>query len=109
MRGTEIRGLAGPWLASWIDVRPSRFRIEASEHVLRDVRSAFDVVDRSVGALEEPEVAIAGDVDEALDRSAVPPEVDQDWRRYLVPVPRFVRLILVMAFDPARGRVDGDG
>src|SRR6187401_732254 len=33
VRGTEIRGLAGPWLASWIDVRPSRFRIEASEHV----------------------------------------------------------------------------
>jgi hypothetical protein len=90
VRGTEIRGLAGPWLASWIDVRPSRFRIEASEYVLRDEWDAIDEVDAAVRALE-PQIAIAGDVDQAFDRSAVSPEIDEDRRRDLVPVPRFIR------------------
>jgi hypothetical protein len=54
-----------------IHVGPSRDGIEAPEHVLIHVRFAFDEADRSFGALEKPQIAVARDIDEPFDGAAV--------------------------------------
>ena len=72
------------------------------------VGRAADEPDGAVAALEEPEIAVAGHVDESLDGAAVALEVDEDRRRHLVPVPRFVRRVLEVPLDLARGHVHGD-
>ena len=94
-RRAEFRRLAGAGLVGRIDVGPSGLRIEALEHVLLHVRLAFDELDRAVRALEKPQIAVARDVDQPLDRSAVALVVDENRRRHLVPVPRIVRVVLV--------------
>ncbi len=99
-------GAAG--LVLRIDVRPPGFRIEAPEHRLVHVGLAFHEVDRPVRALEEPEVAVARDVDQALDRPSVPLIVHENRRRHFIPVPRIVRMVLMMSLDRARRDVDGD-
>ena len=84
------------------------FGIEATEDVLVDVRLAVDELDRAVRALEEPQIAVARDVDESLDRASVAPVVDEDRRRHFVPVPRLVRVVLEVALDLPGRHVDRD-
>src|SRR5204863_6935081 len=107
-RRAEVDFLARSRFARGIDVGPSRLWIEALEDVLLHVRLTVDEVDRAVRALHEPEIAVASDVNESLDRLAVALEVDEDRRRHFVPVPRVVRVVLVVALDPAARDVDGD-
>src|SRR6516164_3963937 len=84
-----------------IDVGPPCLRIEFSEDVLPDERLAIDESDPAVCPLEEPQVAVARDVDQSLDRPAAAREVNEDRRRDFVPVPRFVRVVLKVALHLA--------
>src|SRR2546427_1471210 len=47
-------------------------------------------------------------MDQAPDRPSVAPDVDQEWRRDLVRVPRIVPVVLVVSLDLAGIRVKGD-
>ena len=93
--GTEVGLLARAGLVRRIDFRPAGFRIEAREHVLVHVRLAFDEMDRTAAAFQEPQVAVARDVDQTFDGASAALEVDQDRRRDFVPVPGVVRMVLV--------------
>src|SRR5207244_2941871 len=101
-RRTVVGLLPGARLVRRVDLGPSRRRIESREDVLLDERQALDEVDPGVCALEKPEIAVARDVDEALDRAVVAFVVDQDGWRDLVPVPRVVRVVLEVPFDRSR-------
>ena len=59
-------------------------------------------------ALEHPEIAVAAGVHEPRHHAAVARQVDQQGRRYLVPVPRVVPVILVMGLQRARLDVERD-
>src|SRR4029450_9053655 len=59
---------AGPGLASRIDIGPTGLRVQASKHVLVHIPLPVDETNRSGAPLQEPEIAVAGDVDQALDR-----------------------------------------
>src|SRR2546430_785258 len=104
----ERRGLSRDRFVRGVDFRPSRFRIEALEDVLIDVRLAFDERDRTGASLEKPQIPVTRDVDEPLDRAAVAPVVDENRRRDLVPVPRVVLVILEVAFERAGCDVERD-
>jgi len=62
----ERRRLVGPGLVLLIDDRPSRIRLDAFEDVMADKGLPGDEVDLSGGALELPEIAVAGNVHEAF-------------------------------------------
>jgi hypothetical protein len=83
-------------------------RIEAAKHVLIDVRFAFDELDGSavVAAIEKPQVAVARDVDQTFHGASAALIIDQNRRRRLIPIPRFVRCVLKISFDRARCHVD---
>src|SRR4030095_7929959 len=106
---TEVRRFTRAGFACGINVRLACFRIEAPEDVLVDVGFSFDKVNRTLGALQKPEVAISSDVDESLDRAAIATIVDQDWWRNFVPIPRVVGMVLEVTFDLPRCNIDGDG
>ena len=55
-------------------------------------------------ALEKPQVAVAGHVDQTLDGAPAALVVHQDRRRNFVPVPGIVGVVLEVSFDLARGR-----
>ena len=99
--GQKSRLLSRARLVRRIHVGTPGLRIEAPEHVLVDVRLAFDKFDASAGrgiaAIEEPHVAVAGDVDQSFEGASVALEVDQDGRRDFVPVPGVVRIVLEVA------------
>src|SRR6202011_5265735 len=79
---------------------------ETREHVLPHERLSLDGIDRAVGALEEPQVAVARCVDQAFDGAAVALVIHDNARRHFVPVPRLIRMVLVIALDLAGGHVD---
>src|SRR5262249_44684635 len=108
VRGTEFRRFAGSRLTRRVDIRTAGLRIYAAKHVLFDERFAVDEIDRAVGAFEEPQIAVARDVNESLDRATVPLVVDGDRRRPLIPIPRVVRVVLVIALDSPGRRVNGN-
>src|SRR5262249_20693923 len=89
-----------------IDIRTTGLRIETLENVLIDERLAFDELDRSRAALEEPDVTIARAVDQAFDRAAVALVVDEDRRRHFIPIPCVVRVVLVIALARCCGHID---
>jgi hypothetical protein len=101
--------LAGSRLVGQVDVRASGYRVEALEHVLLDERLALDEVDPARGPLEKIEVAVTADVDQPGDRPAVAPEIHENRRRDLVPVPGLVRLVLEVTFYLSRRGIDRDG
>src|SRR6266852_6046853 len=107
-RRAEICLLVGARLVVGINLRPPGLRIHALENVLLHKWPAIDKIYRTLGALEEPEIAVASHVDQTTDRSSIPLVVDQNRRRYLIPIPRFVRIVLMVALDPARGHIDRD-
>ncbi len=107
--GQNSASLARARLARRIDVGPSGRRIETAIDVLIDVRFAVDEVDRARRALEEIEIPVARDVDEALYLPAAALIVDEDRRRHFVPVPRLVGVVLEVALDLSGGDVDGHG
>jgi len=80
-------------------------------------RLTGDEVDLVGGTLKPPQIAVAGDIDEAFHIFAVVLVVDEDRRRDFVPVPRIVLVILEVPLDlPALaverdtlGEVAGDG
>ena len=69
---------------------------------------AFDETDAATGALEEPKIPIAGDIDQTLVHSAAAFKVHEDWRRDLIPIPGFVWIVLVVTFNLACSRVHRD-
>src|SRR5206468_12631519 len=95
----ELGLLAGSGPARRIHIRSARLRIETPEYVLPDVGCAIDEANGAAASLEKPEIAVARHVDEAADGSAAALVIDEDRRRYLVPVPGIVRVVLEMAFD----------
>src|SRR2546422_546336 len=62
----------------------------------------------SVRALEEPEIPVARGVDETFHRPVLTPVIDEDRGRDLIPIPRIVRVILVIALDPPGRHIDSD-
>ena len=72
------------------------------------MRHALDELDGPGPALQEPQVTVAGHVDQSLHRPAVPLEVHQNGRRHLVPIERLVGRVLEVALDLPRGHVHGD-
>ena len=88
--------------------RAAGFFVETREHVLAHERVRIDVADRTGGAVEQPQVAVASGVDESLDRPAVAGHVDQQRRAHFIPVPAVVPVILVMRRDLAAGDVERD-
>ena len=89
--------LARGWLAVGIDVGSTGLRVQAAKDRLPHVRRALDEADRTGAALEEPEIAVAGHVDQPFHRAATTLVVDEDWGRHLVPVPRVVGVVLEVA------------
>src|SRR4029077_19907983 len=77
--------------------------------VLLDVGFAFDEANFGVAAFQEPQVPIAGDIDETLHRAVVAPVVDQNRRRDFVPIPGIVWMILEVSLDLTGGHIDRDG
>src|SRR5438132_1433692 len=106
--GTEGRRPAELWLPLGVVARPARLRIDAREHLLPDIGLGVDEPDAVRSALEEPQVPVPPGMDQAPDRPSVAPDVDQEWRRDLVPVPRIVPVVLVVSLDLAGIRVKGD-
>src|SRR4029453_12571739 len=110
MRRTDVVGaLPRPGFPIRIDVGPSSFRIEAAKHRLLHERLAFDKGDGPCAPLEEPQVTVARDVYQPLHRPAVALIVPQDRRGHLVPIPRIVWMVLVVAHDATRANVERDG
>src|ERR1019366_1618367 len=91
VRRAKSRGLIRPRFAFGIDIRPPGLGVQAFKNVLLHERSALDEVDRAAGALEEPQIAVAGHVDQAFDGSSVALVVDQNRWRNFIPVPSFFR------------------
>ena len=67
---------------------------------------AFNKTDPAARPLEEPKIAIAGYIDQTLIESAATFEIHEDWRRDFVPIPGFVRSVLVMTLDRPGARID---
>ena len=107
VRRAEICALTGARLAGGVDVGTARDRVETAEGGLAHERLAFDEPDGAVAALEEPEIPVARHVDESLHGAAVALVVDEDRRRHFIPVPRVVRMVLMVALDRAGHHVDG--
>src|SRR6185436_5532891 len=78
--GTEVRALPRHWLLLWVDVGFTRHRIEAAEDVLIHERFPLDKRDWTRTALEEPDVPVTRDIDQALDGSSIALVVDEDRR-----------------------------
>ena len=112
-RDRTRRALPVPGLCVRIDIRPAGLRIQALEHVLIHVRLAFDELDAPVAAhhaaIEEPQIAVARDIDQTLDGAPVALEIDQDRRRNFVPIPGIVRMVLEVSLDLAGGDIERDG
>ena len=106
-RRAEVGHFAGARFFVWIDIGTSGLRIESAIDVVPHERRRFDEFDRAGRALEEIQNATARDVDQSLDRAAAALEVDQNRRRHLVPVPRFIRVVLHVALDLTRRDIDG--
>ena len=103
----SARLLVPGWRAGSTFGRPLFGSRLANTFVLH-IRLALDEIDAAVGALEKPEIAVAGHVDQAFDGAAVTLIINEDRRRDLVPIPRVVRMVLKVAFDRAGGDVDRD-
>src|SRR4029078_6664775 len=71
VRRAEFGKPASARLTRWIDIGPAGFRIDAAEYVLLHKRLAVHEIDSPVGSFQEPQVAVARDVDQSLDRAVV--------------------------------------
>ena len=96
----EIGGLAGAGLVRGIDVRTAGLGIQRLENVLVHEGLAFDEFHAPVApdhaAIDEPQIAVPSDIDQALDGPAVALEIHQDRRRNLIPIPGIVGMVLVV-------------
>ncbi len=92
-----------------INFRAAAFRINSLEHVLTHVWLAIDEVQTGGAALQEPQVAVAGDVHQTFDAAVPTLEVEQDGRRDLIPIPGIIGVVLEVTFDLPSSDVDGDG
>ena len=101
-------GLAGGGLMRRVNFRFSRLRVKPREHVLRHKRLAFDEMNGAFGAFEEPEVAVARRVNHAFIGLAAAFEIDEDGRRYFVPVPGIIRVVLMVTANRAGRDIEGD-
>src|SRR5262245_14547843 len=108
MRRTEVREFASARLARRIDIRFAGRGIETAKHGLSHVRYALNKSNGPGSAIQEPHVAIASDVDEALHRSAVPLKVHQNGRRHFVPVERLIGRVLEVTLDLSGGHINGN-
>ena len=109
MRWTEVRHSVGAGLLDRINHWTSRLRIEARVDVLPDEWLPVDEIDLVFGALEKPEITASADIDQPLDCPAASTVVDENRRRYFVPVPRLVWIVLLMPDDFSIRDVQGDG
>lgn len=106
--GAKICTLASAGFVLRVHVRPSGLGIQTEEYVLIHVRLALDELDRPGASFEEPQITIAGDVNQSLDRTSVALVVDEYGRRNLVIVPGIVRVILEVSLDGAGSDVKRD-
>ena len=107
-RRAELRAMADGGLARHVVLGPARLRVDGREDVLRDVRLRVDERDAVRRALQNPQIAVAARVHEAGHGTAVALHVDQQRRRDLVPVPRAVPVVLVIAAQLAGLDVERD-
>src|SRR5579875_103303 len=89
-------------------LRSTGFGIKACKDVLINEGLSRDVIDLVWGAFKLPQIAVSSRVDKFLDRAPVLLDIDQQWRSNLVPVPSVVPLILMVGFDSAGIRIDGE-
>ena len=107
-RGAEGRRPVGAGLALRVVLGPAGHRVDGREHVLVHVGLGVDEGDGVRTALEQPQIAVPGRVHQGRDGAPVARDVDQQRGRDLVPVPRAVPVILVVALQFAGVGVEGD-
>src|SRR3984885_6735921 len=86
-RRTEFNPLAHDWLVLGVDDRPAGLGLDAFPDIGFHERPAGHIVDAVRLAFEHPENRITSWMDEALERTPIPLQVDQHRRIHLVPVP----------------------
>src|SRR4029079_17174823 len=91
-----------------IDVRTAGFGIEAKEYILVHIRFTFDETNRPVGTLEKPEIAVTSDIDKAFERTSTAAKVHDYWRRYLIPIPGIIGMILKVPLDLSCSDIECD-
>ena len=107
-RGTEIDPLAETRFVLRIDNGPAGLGFDALPDIGRNERPARNIVDFVRLAFEHPEYRVASRMDEALERAAVPLQVDQHRRVHLIPIPGVVLMVLMERFDLAVIRIECD-
>src|SRR2546426_5904808 len=105
---TKVGAFAGAGFVSGVHVRTSGLGIQTPEHILIDVGFAFDELDRPRASLEEPQITIARDINQAFDGAPVALIVHEDGRRDFVVIPRVVLVVLEVALDRAGRYVERD-
>src|SRR3989442_8031330 len=106
---SDLRGRSSSSKANPTSIRMcSGLGIQTPEHILIDVGFAFDELDRPRASLEEPQITIARDINQAFDGASVALVVHEDGRRDFVVIPRVVLVVLEVALDRARRHVERD-
>src|SRR4030095_5048368 len=93
-------------LALLVVARAAGHRVDLREYFLGDVRLRVHALDAVSAALQPPEIAVAAGMHETLYGASVLREIDQERCGDLVPVPRIVPVVLVIAADLARVHVE---
>src|SRR3984893_4430245 len=94
-RRTEFNPLANTRLVVRVDDGPAGLRLNSFPDIGRNERPAGDIVDAVGLALEYPEDGVAAGMNQALERAAIPLQVDQHGCVHLVPIPGIVLMVLV--------------
>src|SRR5439155_9763755 len=100
-RRTELNPFANNRFVRGVDDRLTDLGLDAFPDIGVNIGPAGYVADLVRLALQDPEDRVASWMDQALDRPAVPLQVDQHWRLHLVPIPRIVLMVLEMCLDLA--------
>ena len=100
-RRAELNPLADDRLVVRVDDRPAGLGLDAFPDIGINERPAGDIVDAVRLALEHPEDRVAAGMNQALERAAIPLQVDQHRCVHLVPIPGIVLMVLVVGLDLA--------
>src|SRR5207248_7529901 len=100
-RRTEFNPFANNRLVRGVDDRLTGPGLNAFPDIGVNEGPTRDVADLVRLALQNPEDRVASRMDQALDRTAVPLQVDQHRRLHLVPIPGIVLMVLEMCLDLA--------
>src|SRR5262249_21585081 len=98
---TELDPLADNRLVRDIDDRLSGLRLDALPDIGMNIGPSRHIINGVSLRLEHPEDRVASGMNEALERPAVPLQVDQYRRVHLVPIPCIILMVLMVRLDLA--------